>query len=230
MNDPSVQHSSVPWSERDVWLGVEVFGVWLLGAVGFVLLIRSQEWEMNVGVFATLWEFLLIVPTWWFTIKKYKVDWSTLGLRRFGIKTLGIGFGLLVLSFAFNMAYGLILSLFDLQPQLDWGRIFDELSSPWILFVGGVVVAPVVEELFFRGFVFAGLRQRMGWERAGVISAGLFALVHLQPLQIIPIFILGLIFAYLYHRSESIWPAVLMHVVTNGLGLGVAYFETQLNV
>jgi membrane protease YdiL (CAAX protease family) len=46
-------------------------------------------------------------------------------------------------------------------------------------------------------------------------------------MAIIPIFVLGLIFAYLYHRSGSVWPAILMHVLTNALGLIAAYTMTR---
>jgi len=77
--------------------------------------------------------------------------------------------------------------------------------------------------VFFRGFVFAGLRQRYGWKKAAFISAALFAVIHVMPTAMIPVFILGLIFAYLYHHSDSIWPAILMHVSTNALALGLAY-------
>jgi membrane protease YdiL (CAAX protease family) len=97
------------------------------------------------------------------------------------------------------------------------------LDSPWWLLIAGVIVAPVVEEIFFRGFAFAGLRNRYSWRKAAVISSLLFASVHLQPAALIPIFILGLIFSYLYYRSGSIMPAILMHVSTNALALGAAY-------
>jgi membrane protease YdiL (CAAX protease family) len=94
----------------------------------------------------------------------------------------------------------------------------------------GVVVAPVVEELFFRSFLFAGLRKRYGWQKAGLISAALFAVIHLQPLAAIPIFLLGCLFAYLYQRSNSVWPAIVMHVATNALGLGAAYLLSQTQI
>ena len=83
---------------------------------------------------------------------------------------------------------------------------------------------------FFRGFVFTGFRQRYGWQRAALISAGLFSAAHRQPLALLPIMILGLIFAYLYQRTESIWPAVIMHVLTNALSLGAAYLISRLNL
>jgi membrane protease YdiL (CAAX protease family) len=130
----------------------------------------------------------------------------------------------------FNATYSAFLAVFGLRMQVDLVPVFAELSSPWWLLLAGIVVAPVVEELFFRGFVFAGLAQRYSWRKAALISSALFALVHLQPLAIPPIFILGYIFAYLYQRCGSIWPAVLMHVSTNALGLGAAYLLSRITL
>jgi membrane protease YdiL (CAAX protease family) len=129
----------------------------------------------------------------------------------------------MLLSLAFNFIFGLFLGLFGLRIQPDLIPIFAQLSSPWFLLIGGAIVAPFVEEVFFRGFVFAGLRPRYGWQRAAVISSALFALIHLVPTAILPIFLLGYIFAYLYQRSNSIWPAILMHSATNAVALGAAY-------
>lgn len=230
MEDQTQQDQSVPWTARDIWLASGLFTLWLLAAVGFSILSYQRNWEVNIGLVVTFWELVLLVPAWWFSVRKYRVPWKTLGLRDFRGEALGIGCGLMIASYGFNLFYTLLLSVFNLQSQLDYAALFKELSSPWLLFLGGVVVAPVVEEIVFRGFVFSGLRQRYTPKKAGVISAGLFAVVHFQPVNLIPILILGLIFAYLYHRSGSIWPAVIMHVMTNLFGLGAAYLASQLDL
>jgi membrane protease YdiL (CAAX protease family) len=215
---------SVPWTTRDVWLGVAAFGAWLVAAIGLGGLMLLLSWQIDLGLFVTLWELPLVIPAWWFTVRKYRVKWWALGVRGFDVDFVGIGVALLMLATGFNLIYNLVLSQFNLQAQMDLVALFEDLSSPWLLLVGGIVVAPVVEELFFRGFVFAGLRDRYGWRKAGLISAGLFAVLHLQPLMVLPILLLGMIFAYLYHRSGSIWPAVIVHVLTNAAGLGAAYY------
>ena len=86
----------------------------------------------------------------------------------------------------------------------------------------GVVVAPVAEETFFRGFVFAGLRSRYDWRWAAAISAALFAAAHLSVTFFIPAFLLGYLFAYLYQRSNSVWPGMIFHVFLNALALSIA--------
>jgi membrane protease YdiL (CAAX protease family) len=213
----------IPWKTREVWLGVAFVGLWWLVIVAAAILLQILELDLNLGLFVGLAELLLLVPVWWFAVRKYRVGWDTLGLRGFEGKMVGLGCGLMLLSFMFNFVYNIFLALFDLSTQVDLAPVFAELSSPWWLLLAGVVVAPVVEEIFFRGFVFAGLRQRYDWQKAALISSFLFALIHLQPTATIPIFILGYIFAYLYERSGSIGPAILMHISTNALALGTAY-------
>ena len=128
------------------------------------------------------------------------------------------------------MAYSVVLDIFGLRVQADLAPLFSELGSPWWFLLAGVVVAPIVEEVFFRGFVFAGLRNRYEWKKAAVISSALFALTHLQLTAFIPIFILGYIFSVLYQRSNSIVPAILMHILTNGLALGAAYLTANIQL
>jgi hypothetical protein len=91
-----------------------------------------------------------------------------------------------------------------------------------------VLFAPVVEELFFRGFLFQGFRQRYGWVNAALLSSIIFGAAHLDPAAFIPTSILGFLLAYMYHRTNSVWLPILLHVLVNGMGLLAAYAATQL--
>lgn len=216
----------VPWTTRDVWLGISSFIIWIVLVIGLRMWMAQATIEgdlRGVGLLVSLGELLLLVPVWLLTIRKYNIGWQQLGLRPFAPAALRLGCGLMLVSFLFNAIYGMFLGLFGLRMQVDLIPIFESLPSPLLFFIGGAVIAPVVEEIFFRGFVFAGLRPRYGWQKAAVISAVLFALLHFTLTAILPIFILGLIFAYLYQISESIWPPILMHMLTNALALGAAY-------
>ncbi len=220
----------VPWTTHDVWLGVASLILWLIISVVASVVVSLLSLDVDIGLIVSLAELLLLVPVWWFTIRKYNMGWRALGLRSFRGRMVGLGCGLMILSSIFNLFYNLFLALFGLQAQIDLAPVFAELSSPWWLLAGGVIVAPVAEEVFFRGFVFAGLRQRYDWKKAALISSALFAVIHVTPTAMIPIFILGIIFAYLYHHSNSIWPAVLMHVSTNALALGSAYVLANTSI
>lgn len=221
---------AVPWTARDAWWGAAAMVLWLALAAGILLLAQFLSLELNPGLAVTALELLLLVPVWWLAVRKHGAGWRDLGLRGFGGAALGLGCGLMILSYLFNLVYSLILAQFNLRMQADLTPLLAGLSSPWLLLFGAVVVAPIVEEIFFRGFLFAGLRGRYGWQKAAVLSSALFAVIHLQPTAILPIFLLGLVFAFLYQRSGSIWPAVLMHVSSNALALGAAYLMLEMGL
>lgn len=225
LND--IPASPVPWTARDIAWGLGLFILWILffGVVG--LLGDRLGWPVDAGLLVVLGEAILLVPVWYFTVNKYGVAWADLGLRGFQPWAVGLGCGLMLLSMVFNLFYAALLSLFNLQVQPDIAIMFENTRYPMALLFGGAVVAPLVEEIFFRGFVFAGLRRRWTWQKAALVSAGLFALAHFLPTSILPIFILGLIFAFLYQASGSLWPAILMHMLTNTLALAAAYAVSQ---
>jgi len=219
--------AAVPWTPRDVWKGVAV--QWLLWLMYLMVLvfIRFIPLTLNVGL-PILWtELLLCVAVWYFTVRKYRVGWETLGLRRFSGQALGLGVGLLVLFTIFSRIYQVVLTTVYVpkQPALVSG--FATRSSPWWLWAGYVVAAPVGEELFFRGFVFGGFRPRYGWQKAAVLSAALFAAVHLRWFTFLPELVLGYLLAYLYERSNSIWPGMLLHAGLNAWILGAAYYAAK---
>jgi membrane protease YdiL (CAAX protease family) len=217
----------VPWSTRDVWLGVIAAAVITGAATGLLFSLRSLSLGLGldlwVALIPTLFELLFLIPVWWFTVRKYHASPKTLGFVSFKFSVVGVGVGLLFAFFIFNGLYASLLNAFGLQVQTDLTPVLRRLSTPWPLFITVVLVAPVVEETFFRGFVFGGLRSRYDWRWAAAISAALFAAAHLQITFFIPAFILGYLFAYLYRRSNSIWPGIIIHVVVNAFALTVTY-------
>lgn len=225
-----VTAEAVPWTLRDTWLGVGCLALWWVALIALRLVTQYSSEDIDPGLVIGLGEAAFLLPVWWFTMRKYGSNWQALGLRGFQAGMVGLGCGLLLGSFAFNFLYSSVLALFGLRAQVNLVPILAQLSSPWLLLLAGVIIAPLVEELFFRGYVFAGLRPRYGWPKAAAISSALFALFHLQPLAILPIFLLGYFFAFLYQRSRSLWPSILMHMLMNALALGVALLAAKMGI
>jgi membrane protease YdiL (CAAX protease family) len=220
---------SVPWRPRDVWLGVAAIAVILAITYGLVFALGAlsitPDVDLWVAIVPTLFELLFLVPVWWFTVRKYHVRLSALGFRSFRPSALGLVVVSLFAIFVFNALYGLLLMQFGWESQPDMTPLLRRLSSPWPLFVAVVLVAPLAEETFFRGFVFGGLRARYDWRTAAAISSALFAAVHLQLLFFIPAFVFGFVFAWLYQRSGSIWPGMILHALVNGISLAIVYSQ-----
>jgi membrane protease YdiL (CAAX protease family) len=85
------------------------------------------------------------------------------------------------------------------------------------------VIAPIAEELFFRGMLYPVLRQRWSAPWAIGINALLFALVHFIPLLLPALFFIGLILAWVRERTQSIVPGILLHAMQNGLVVVAVY-------
>jgi membrane protease YdiL (CAAX protease family) len=88
-----------------------------------------------------------------------------------------------------------------------------------------VVLAPLFEELFFRGFLFQGLANSWGWLRGAVVSGAVFGLAHLQLDIFVPLFALGFLLAWVYHRTGSLWTSIAFHSLFNGISV-VAWLLT----
>src|SRR4030095_10440608 len=106
-------------------------------------------------------------------------------------------------------------------------KMFSELSSPFWFSIVAALVAPFVKETFFRVFLFQGFRTHYGWKTGMLLSSAIFAAAHLDLAALIPTFILGNVLAYLYHRSNSVWPGIFLHFLVNAFGLFGAYFVTH---
>jgi membrane protease YdiL (CAAX protease family) len=92
-----------------------------------------------------------------------------------------------------------------------------------LYFLLTVIVAPLAEEILFRGFLFAGLRQRLNLPAAALLSSLVFGSAHLglAVWSIAAVAVMGAFFAYLYERTGSLWPSVVAHTLHNLLAFVV---------
>jgi len=217
---------SVPWKPVDHWVGI-----FLLALIDVALLVAASQGagaQLAQTAGLILIQLAYLLPL--IVIFAYRrVNPKALGFGMFEWSTLGIGCGLLVASYVIILAHNAILMLLGVDTQGDQIlELFAALDSPvWFILVG-VIFAPFVEELFFRGFLFQGFRQKYGWVKGGLLSSVIFGVAHLDPVAFIPTTILGGLLAYLYHRSNSVWPGIILHVLINALGMCAAYAATQM--
>lgn len=218
--------SPVPWSILDTWIAV---GLLVVLNIGLLIVAKLIQWEdvlQSAGII--LAEMLYLMPV--VLIFAWRgVPWNRIGFGRFDAAIMGMGCSLLIGAYIFIILHNLLLLAFGVDTQgqaiVDLFAGFD--TAVWFIFVGAIV-APLVEEIFFRGFLFQGFRQRYGWVPAMLISSAIFAAAHLDPVAFIPTFLLGAVLAYVYHRSNSVWPGVILHFLVNAFGLCAALAAVQL--
>ena len=164
------------------------------------------------------------------------VTWRDLGLRplpldyvvRIGLGA-GIG-GLIVID-----VIGSLLTQVGLRPNQLEEFQFVLREGPigfTIVLITAAMVAPFVEELFFRGFLFGLYRKRQPLWLAYTVPSMLFTLLHLMPTRMnvqqmaglsVGIFLLAILLTWLYDHTGSLYPGMLAHAVNNATGLILFY-------
>ena len=207
--------------EVSTLLGVNLL---LLFYVGLAM----QEWPFVLQIHVTQWG-LILLPTL-LLVKYLKVDFR----HSFALR-VPPGWSLVVAVLCGCGLWFIAMSVIEhlvpgwtpvSNPVLD--NVHSELSnlasSPGgtiLLFTGMALAPAIAEEFLFRGLVLGALRERFQSVHAVVVSALLFGLFHLNIYQLPTAFVVGIILAVLTLISGSIWPAVLLHLLHNGLALGV---------
>ncbi len=219
----------LPWGQREVAKGVSVV---IVGTFALVVLIVSVATTANVSdatlglVLSGLVQVMLILVTWRFTVADKRGGWRELGFRKklrrasWGYVPIGIAACLVI-----AIIYGLIAEALGVNERLKPEFLEDHARAYFI--AGGIIaiaIAPIVEETFFRGFVFAGLSREMKFWAAATVSAVLFTVAHLEPLIFVPIFLIGLLMAYAYQKTGSLWVTIMIH-----MGYNAAIFAISLN-
>lgn len=135
-------------------------------------------------------------------------------------KAQALGWGLAGGAFAgvLGAAYLAAIAHFGLFPEMTANKQ-TLLATHWLILLA-VVAAPLCEEFIFRGLIFAGLRRSMGAWQSILLSAALFAIVH-PPASIAPVFVLGVVTAWVYERNRSLLGPIVVHAVYNGVMLGL---------
>jgi len=151
---------------------------------------------------------------------RWRAVFDVLGFRRFSVLrslTLVILFFLAIL--AVNMLYSLLITALHLSIQtndqvvLERGRTMP--ISTYTTLAAAVFIAPTCEEVFFRSFVFMGLRRGMSLTLSIIISALIFAIAHADPASFPVLIIIGIALAILRWRTSSIWPSIILHTLNN---------------
>ena len=97
-------------------------------------------------------------------------------------------------------------------------EIMEEMVSGSALsFLVSTLIAPFVEEFFFRGMIFQGFTGRYRLNKAVFLSSVLFAAIHVAPFRLFNSFIIGVFLAWLLIKTGSLWPCILAHSIINGL-------------
>ena len=131
----------------------------------------------------------------------------------------------LLASLAVNLAYeklGIVIEpqeVIILMMRIDDPRL-------WVVAVfSTVVLAPLAEELVFRGVVYRFLKSRFRPELAVIVSAALFSVIHIEVSVLLPLFVLGIVLALVYEETGDIRAPILFHGIFNLQTMGLILLD-----
>ena len=128
-------------------------------------------------------------------------------------KTIGLSIPLIVAGMLFINLCSEFLGLPDLMQDT-----FHGMSRNVFGIISIAIMAPLVEELLFRGAI-QGYMLRKGMKplHAILIASAIFGIVHMNPIQVPFAFAIGMIFGWLYYRTGSVIPGIVGHFINNSI-------------
>ena len=174
------------------------------------VLILSSYW--TTGAFALALVLILIVISrnkqFWKVFDRPKVStmeiigWGILG---FFMIYFGQMIGALIETYVFGIEAG----------SQNTAELSSMMKSAPIMIISAAIFAPVLEEIVFRRVIFGSLIQKYNFWISALVSGIVFAAVHFEFEHILLYSICGLIFAFLYYKTRSIWTSIIAHMLLN---------------
>lgn len=141
-----------------------------------------------------------------------------------------VGIGMLGLLLIFMIASQALTYVLDMAPLVFVDPLYQSVSSVWLLIFAMVVVAPIYEEVIFRGILWSAIAEQFtassysanhGAIVASIVTSLIFAVIHVQYgiYEISTIVVLALIFCYARIKSGSLLLPIVLHIVNNGAAM-----------
>jgi membrane protease YdiL (CAAX protease family) len=176
----------------------------------------------NLATTAAFYGVLLAIVVF-FASRRAGRAWARLGLRRSPLWVVILmppaALGLQLLTGIISEVLSPLLGGMKNPQDCNISQAFG--AEPYLAVISIAVIAPVVEEIVFRGFIYGGLRPRLGVTLSVLLSAAVFALAHSLSvggsiLLLGPsLFLAGVALALVYERSRSLVPGMVMHASFN---------------
>jgi membrane protease YdiL (CAAX protease family) len=172
----------------------------------------------------------LVGVVWALLVRRGVLTWRQMGLSG-GLSAHALlsgvawGFGFTAVATALTVLLGLVGVAQDQADQFP----LEGAATVWRLAIwfAGVVIVPVAEEIFFRGFVFRAMSARKGLARGLVYSSMIFAAAHANLAALLPLTAGAVLLAYGYSRSRDLWVPIVAHAFNNGLALTALLLSTR---
>jgi len=227
--EPTWLPGSVPWGWRDI---VRAIGLSLASLIVLLVLIviaivvqqligTSNDLLMLTACVEIGFYGSILLAIYWTTVRRYHSSWAALGLRPVPLGWFVLAplltVGMLTVGVALTSAISALQGQPFVNPQVNDMSQGQQLTPrDLILFLlGTAIVAPIVEELFFRGMLYPLMRRSLPAWLAIIANAAIFAALHFIPVLLPMLFVMGLLLTFVRARTHSIIPSIIIHALNN---------------
>ena len=166
---------------------------------------------------------LFLSGIYYIALKPSSLRWDDIGLQSFSLKKLPlIGFYFILLTIS-SVGVIIVMEWFGISSSSSKTDSLESSFSAWkfiVGFVSATIISPFYEELFYRGFIYSWLRNRWNVGISLLSSSTIFTIVHIHHYNTLPVvFLSGLVFGWMFEKSNSIVPSMIIHALFNGTAL-----------
>jgi membrane protease YdiL (CAAX protease family) len=226
---PSGRASWRPWTAWGAILtgfGLTIVGGIVVAIVTAAIGRSASDPSPGVTIGLTVFQNLaLVAAALFFSLLTGRPAAADFGLRRPQIgRAFRLATAVAAGFFLFSLVWGIALQLDEKQTLPDELGIHGSSLNLVLAVVMITVIAPLGEELFFRGYFFGALRNWKGWMPAAIVTGLVFGAIHIGSAPIgytVPLAFFGFGLCVLYQRTGSLYPCIALHAVNNAFALGL---------
>ena len=213
-----------------------LFSAFFAGAVVLGIGLSNPEEPQKTYTFISfiIGQGFMLVPLFWFLRSRKEPIAERLRIRFVSsdviISTIYLSFGIIILSDELDR----IIQIFLPAPEyiLDLNGLLqpESIVGFFLLFIAVVIIAPLGEELLFRGFLQQILEKH--WKdvtKAVLVTALFFAMIHINPYWFVQIYILGILLGFLAWKTKSVLPPLILHGINNAMAMFFSFAEIEDN-
>lgn len=209
--------SMIVFSIIGMIFGVIIFGIDALQPP----MIELMPITVLMGSIGTLFAIFIF----WLMLKNKEKD--IISLCKFDKISLKSGLLMIPITIgfsAFTMIYFALVYKYDLVPGMEvymemMQGLMETIPGIVSISIAAIIVAPIAEEILFRGLIFNFLREKISLKYSIIIQALLFGIIHLNVFQGFSAFVYGILLAYIYIWTKSIWSVIIIHFLNNLLAV-----------
>ena len=193
-----------------IWLFASFF-VGILIGISYLIIPSHIEIDaiMTLG-FSSILAIIALVPYYIYYKKKYNIVDGKIDKK--------VLYYLIPISFGACLSMNVLLNMFEFVQNDKLALEVSEAiknANPIVAIIVVSVIAPFIEELIYRGFIYKSLEKSFGFVVGMIFSSLMFGIVHFNITQGLYAFVIGLLLAYIYYKYNSIIYTYFMHLLMN---------------